>query len=451
MSFQLFKNLGQWLRGENALSPTITAELATGSVSTDNSTVALLGPAATFTGTGEQNLLPHVGVFSFADVAGTLYFDFSVDGTNWHAYPVAGFTCSAGIPEFHTAVKLGRYFRVRYVNGAGGQATFRLSTYFGDNFVPSVAPLNQSLSPDSDATLVRSVAIGAEPDGTLTNTKTDGLGFQTATPLTNGEVYSSGVLDLRNYTQVETHVLSDKNGTIDISFIRDSAGTDVLRTLQIPYVGGSGFKTFAAPAFTPYVKYEFTCDEAGQADFYYDTKFLTKSLSAQVLGVDDFIAPSMVTNLGRNIIVGQDGGGTFKNVTTVETTNDLGTYTSLQVVNGARPSELYGRTAVRVVSDSVTADGTQYTVTADKTLYVTDIIMSIEATTTSQVDIEDGTAGGGTLLMPLRIPNSSGQSSAVTVVAHSFTEPVPFTTGIYFDITTAGTVTISSLIVGYEE
>ena len=66
--------------------------------------------------------------------------------------------CSAGIPEFHTAIKLGRYYRVRYENDAGAQSIFRLSTYFGDNFLPTNAPANQALGIDQDAIATRSVS-----------------------------------------------------------------------------------------------------------------------------------------------------------------------------------------------------------------------------------------------------------------------------------------------------
>lgn len=125
-----------------------------GSQSTANSTTTPLSGAATFTGTGEQSFFPDVGVSCYSDVAGTLYFDFSIDGTNWRTFPSDGFAVSAGIHEFHTAVKLGRYFRVRFANGSAAQATFQLSTYFGAFRQPS-APLNQPLSLDSDAILVR--------------------------------------------------------------------------------------------------------------------------------------------------------------------------------------------------------------------------------------------------------------------------------------------------------
>lgn len=121
--------------------------------STNNSTTPLTG-AATFTGTAEQNEYPDVMCSCYADVAGTLYFDFSVDGTNWRTFPTAGFVVSAGIHEFHTAVKGPRYFRVRYINGASAQSTFQLYTYYGAFRQPN-APLNQAYGLDSDSILTR--------------------------------------------------------------------------------------------------------------------------------------------------------------------------------------------------------------------------------------------------------------------------------------------------------
>jgi len=123
-----------------------------GETSTGNTTTTPLSSGATYTGTGEQNDLPQVGVMLKTDNDGTLYFDFSNDGTNWDStFPVSGFRVASGVSEFHTAVKLGRYFRVRLVNDTGAQTYLRLTTYYGNDFVPSSAPLNQTLGRDSDA------------------------------------------------------------------------------------------------------------------------------------------------------------------------------------------------------------------------------------------------------------------------------------------------------------
>jgi hypothetical protein len=154
------KTLGTLNKNVVALNeePNLGAFIPAGGIeSANNSTTTLLAAEATFTGTGEQNNLAQVGVYSFANTTGTLYFDWSVDGTNWHSFPTAGYDIAANIPEFHTAVKLGRYYRTRYINGSTAQSTFRLSTYFGNDFVPISSPLNQSIALDQDATVVRSI------------------------------------------------------------------------------------------------------------------------------------------------------------------------------------------------------------------------------------------------------------------------------------------------------
>lgn len=121
-----------------------------------NSTITPLSGGASFnaSASGEQNDWPDVGVSCYADVAGTLYFDFSVNGTDWRTFPTAGFVVSAGVHEFHTAVKLSRYFRARFVNGSSAQSTFQLFTYYGRFRTPN-APLNQAYSLDADSTIVR--------------------------------------------------------------------------------------------------------------------------------------------------------------------------------------------------------------------------------------------------------------------------------------------------------
>ena len=125
-----------------------------GVASTGNSTVVPLTGAATFTGTAEDNDYPEVMVSCISDVAGTLYFDFSVDGTNWNTFPSSGFLLRAGIHAFHTASKGPRQFRVRLVNASGAQTYLRLKTYYG-KFIQPMAPLNQQLSVDADAIATR--------------------------------------------------------------------------------------------------------------------------------------------------------------------------------------------------------------------------------------------------------------------------------------------------------
>ena len=50
---------------------------------------------------------------------------------------------------------MGRYFRVRLVNDDAAQTYLRLFTYFGESFIPSNHPYNQSISLDTDAITTR--------------------------------------------------------------------------------------------------------------------------------------------------------------------------------------------------------------------------------------------------------------------------------------------------------
>ncbi len=104
-----------------------------------DSTTAL-GASASYTGTSRATssygpYCSFVG-FAYADVAGTLFIDWTCDnGTSWQV--LASVAVSAGtsqqlkvaIPAFAGNVNL----RLRYVNGAAAQATFRIASSFVSN------------------------------------------------------------------------------------------------------------------------------------------------------------------------------------------------------------------------------------------------------------------------------------------------------------------------------
>lgn len=131
-----------------------TSQVFGGTVSDGNTSIVALSGAATFTGTSELNSHPDVMCSCYSDVSGTLYFDFSVNGTDWRTFPASGFSVAAGVHEFHTAVKGPRYFRVRFVNGSSAQSTFQLYTYYG-TFRQGNTPLNQTIGRDHDAVVSR--------------------------------------------------------------------------------------------------------------------------------------------------------------------------------------------------------------------------------------------------------------------------------------------------------
>ena len=279
-------------------------------------------------------------------------------------------------------------------------------------------------------------------------------GFVTVTPLGIGGAFDSGVLDVNGRTQVQTEILASHDGTINISFCADSGGLDIVRSLSIPYTASGGYQFFAAPAFGNFIKYEFLNTSGSvQTDFYYTTKFLTVAIAPQLLTTGAFIAPAMVASLGRNIIVGQDQNGVFGNVSVTDTVNDAGSYRNLNVVSGARPSQLPGRLPVKILADNAAAPTLLYTVTAGKTLYITDILLTIvnEGSATGRLEIYDALTAVGLPSLPINAADpGSGGDSTLTTVTMSFIEPLEFTTGVYFD-EAASTLIMSGIMNGYEE
>jgi len=277
--------------------------------------------------------------------------------------------------------------------------------------------------------------------------------FQTTALLGAGATYDSGILDLRGWSQVDTRIVSDQDGTIEISWYSDAAGTDQVRFLSIPYSASNGFQLFSAPAFTPYNRYEFVNGGVAQGDFFFENKVLRTALSPQVLGVTAFIAGGMVTELNRSIIVGADSAGGYNNVSVAPTTNAAGTFQNLQVVSGSRPSQLPGREPVTVLADNATAPTLLYTVTVGKTLYITDLLLTIVNTggLTGRLEIYDALSAVGSPILPINAADpGSGGDDTLTTVTHTFAEPLAFSTGVYFD-EAASTLIMSGTLIGYEE
>lgn len=138
--------------------------------------------------------------------------------------------------------------------------------------------------------------------------------FGTTANLLASAVFNSGILSLVGKSQVETNVLSDVDGTINIIFYEDAAGTDTVRTLNIPYTGGSGYQYFAAPAFSNYVRYSYTNGGTNQTDFLYETKVLTTALSGQIVRLDGTVVSSMVAPITKSVLMGVSASGDYEDV-----------------------------------------------------------------------------------------------------------------------------------------
>lgn len=131
-------------------------------VSVLNSTATPLDADTTFTGTWEDILdYPAITINGGADVAGTLYADFSDDASadlpTYRAVQLSTGDTTAW--NIHGLIRVGRYFRVRLVNGSSNQSSMSISTILSRT--PLIAfPTSrtaQTVSTYSDALLVRDV------------------------------------------------------------------------------------------------------------------------------------------------------------------------------------------------------------------------------------------------------------------------------------------------------
>ncbi|MDX1509015.1 MAG: hypothetical protein R3358_12090 [Woeseiaceae bacterium] len=158
-----------------------------------NSTATPLSASATFTGTAVDVLgyaqvhlvyyqEPNVTPNGDGDTAkGSLYFEFSPDGTNWDISVPVFVRSGINIPQ--TLVVVDRYFRVRYINDGGAaaitslglgeaadtarnQTAFRMNTYLVPYGTKELGrTLDQSVSGSDPVSLTRGVVMGLDPDG----------------------------------------------------------------------------------------------------------------------------------------------------------------------------------------------------------------------------------------------------------------------------------------------
>lgn len=97
-----------------------------------NSTITPLAGGATFTGTYHfVERYSSISIIGDSDVAGTLYADFSTDGTlaSRAIQLSSGTTADYGI---HSLIPVSSYFRIRVVNGAAAQATISVQTIYNE-------------------------------------------------------------------------------------------------------------------------------------------------------------------------------------------------------------------------------------------------------------------------------------------------------------------------------
>ena len=143
-----------------------------GEVSTKNSSSTPLTGDGIFTGISEDIKNESVIIVTvFSDVASAtdgLSVQWSTDAINWDGADV--FSIPANTQKTFSFQPVARYYRVVYTNGTSEQSEFRLQSILKASYIkPSSHRIQDSISTDDDAELVKSVITGENGVGIFKN------------------------------------------------------------------------------------------------------------------------------------------------------------------------------------------------------------------------------------------------------------------------------------------
>ena len=229
-----------------------------GSVSSGNSTTALLGISATFTGVFVSvNDYAMLTLTVFANVASAtdgLVFEWSHNGVDVDSSEAA--TIGAGAGKAFSFPVRAQYFRVRYINGVLAQATFRLGTVLHATGSGAISkPIDGVVTSENYATLVQAVITGRKPNGDYTNVGVDsfgrllvsaaGLGAD-SNGFSYGEITTSATTNVAIRKTTYTEQTANAQRSVASSDANDDGspvGTGA-RTIRITYYDSTGAGPF---------------------------------------------------------------------------------------------------------------------------------------------------------------------------------------------------------------
>ena len=201
-------------------------------IDSGNSTSAALNSGATFTGES-ADVAAHssIVVSCYTDQIGTLYVEFSTDGTNWDSSLT--FTVAANTNEVHRITITKRYLRVRFTNtSASNQTYLRLQTIVGEH-VQLTSSLTSTIQADADTLVVRpmdfNIMVAEGLYQNRVNTIKDGINFDIDTGSVPEDVTNEGGIYTgfpENPAASEILVSGADTGTVYYSYMATDTDTD---------------------------------------------------------------------------------------------------------------------------------------------------------------------------------------------------------------------------------
>lgn len=230
----------------------VDAEKINGATDSGNSSTALLGSSAAFTGTAFDTLhYPTAVVIVKSDQASAtdgLSFQWSPDGTNWDVTSNSSVVANVG-RGFHINHR-GRYFRVVYTNGSIAQGSFRLGVIHRPAAMGLITrPLGDTIDDSNFANIARAIITAKTPGGSYVPATVDDDGrlvvaAASASATTSG--FSFGVITTSATTDVPvrkttyTEPSSNAQRSVGSSSANDASAGTGARKVKITYFDSSG-------------------------------------------------------------------------------------------------------------------------------------------------------------------------------------------------------------------
>lgn len=309
--------------------------------------------------------------------------------------------------------------------------------------------------------LIEEVAVDTGLEQPLTDAQLRAISVpvQATQKITNDATNTSTTLLLAGATfaggWVDTEAVGNETSMISISVKSDVASATDGIVLEWSHAGAaadialnatyapSSLGTFYATRRMRYYRTKYVNGGTNQATFLLVVDKYALPLTTPIIPLATRLRDDFLAAIGRSVtsgkIIGGADDGLYGNISAIKVGNPATTF--LPVLNGARPSQIPGRTHI----NQIIVDAGTYTVTVGKKLYITSFTMGVTTTAVAVPANRSVTDGG----VAFRATPYQGTAS-VLITSETLPEPLAITTNVALSAAPAGVSTVFNFS-GYEE
>lgn len=186
-----------------------------------------------------------------------LVFEASLDRSNWEEMEAYTYQSAERLESFSMA-PAGRYFRVRFTNGATPSTFTRIQTVYRQCYTkPSSHRIGDNISAEKDAELVKAVLAAEKPDGIFTDINaTQGGNLKVSVEETEGSLPVYVLPSTPTTTSVPASItsvtLASNNANRRGLSIQNLSSANLLISFTSPATSGNCFRRLAANEYVQF-------------------------------------------------------------------------------------------------------------------------------------------------------------------------------------------------------